>query len=73
MGNKHLQRSLIPKNAASTQQNFKYINTNPSMMEGWSVDGDNASVFISIRFVQSDFQCFSDWNKVEMKSFWGVH
>jgi hypothetical protein len=70
MGNKHLKTSLIPKNAANTIQEFRYINKNPALMEGWAVEGDNAQVFVSIRFVQFDFQCFSDWQKVEMKAFW---
>jgi hypothetical protein len=40
-------------------------------MDGWNTEGNNAKVFVSIRFVQSDFQCFSDWEKQEMRAFWG--
>lgn len=39
-------------------------------MEGWSVDGDEAQVLVSIRFLQYSHQCFSDWQKQEMKAFW---
>jgi hypothetical protein len=39
-------------------------------MHGWLADGDNANILISIRFVQNDSECFSDWSKVEMKTFW---
>lgn len=70
MGNNHLKRSLISPSVATTPKQFKYINNNPSVMNGWNADGDSANVFISTRFTQADFQCFSDWSKQEMKSFW---
>jgi len=28
---------------------------------------------LSIRFLQYDFQCFSDWNKIEMNNFWNFN
>ncbi|MFT3703075.1 MAG: hypothetical protein QM802_11930 [Agriterribacter sp.] len=47
-----------------------YINKNKVLMHGWMQDGDEANVFPSFRFIQYQHQCFSSWDKVEMKSFW---
>ena len=70
MGKKHLNRSIIPPTAASVGQEFKYITKNPAIMNGWALDGNSANVFVSIRFLQYDHECFSDWAKNEMKMFW---
>ncbi|WP_409286245.1 MAG6450 family protein [Pontibacter sp. G13] len=32
--------------------------------------GNQANVFVSLRYVQDEYECFSDWEKVEMKNFW---
>ncbi len=71
MGKNHLRQSLIPKTASQQSATFKYINTNPTIMHGWTQSDDSANVMVSIRFCQWDTQCFSDWNKHDMKSFWG--
>lgn len=70
MGDRHKQRSVIPKSAVNLKQEFKYITQNPTIMEGWMLDGNNASVLVSIRFLQHHHECFSDWEKQEMKVFW---
>lgn len=71
MGNKHHNRSLIPKHAADRPQTYKYFNQNPSIMDSWqAVNAQNATVILSIRFLQHDFECFSDWGKEAMHSFW---
>lgn len=70
MGTKHLERSIIPKDVSKKPSQFKYLNTNPTIMHGWTNPGDEASVLVSIRFCQYAYQCFSEWSKGEMKIFW---
>lgn len=68
---KHLNRSAIAQhNTEKSQPKTKYINKDTALMHGWLEDGDRASLFVSIRFVQHSFECFSDWDKTEMKAFW---
>jgi len=61
--------SLIPKTAADKSQN-KYINKNAAFIHSYLEPGDEATVFISLRLLQNDFQCFSEWTKNEMDIFW---
>ena len=68
--NKKPTPSLIPKSAADTKTNTKYLDKNLTKLDSWKLSGNNASVFVSLRFVQHEYQCFSDWQKVEMKAFW---
>jgi hypothetical protein len=68
---KHLNRSAIAQHNTTTfQSKTNYINKNAAVMNGWLEDGDKANIFVSIRFVQHEWECFSDWSKTEMKSFW---
>ncbi|WP_017732542.1 MAG6450 family protein [Nafulsella turpanensis] len=69
-GNKHLQRSLIPKSSATLKQETTFLNKNFAEMDGWKDDGDKANVFLSTRYIQHKYECFSDWSKSEMKLFW---
>lgn len=69
---RHNQRSLVPQhdpNKGKANQ-LIYINKNAALLNGWLKEGDSANVFLSLRFVQHQFQCFSEWDKNEMKSFW---
>jgi hypothetical protein len=68
--NKKPTSSLIPKSAADGKTSNKYLNKNVSKLDGWKLSGNDALVFVSLRFIQHEYQCFSDWEKVEMKSFW---
>lgn len=68
---KHKQSSFIPqylpnKAAAPTA----YINKSVAKMDDWKNEGNNANPFVSVRYIQSDFECFSQWNKIEMKTFY---
>lgn len=66
----HLQRSLIPKTSASLNLETTYLNKNVAELEGWKDEGDKAKVFVSTRYIQYKYQCFSVWSSTEMKSFW---
>jgi hypothetical protein len=73
-GKKHLQRSIIAQhNAEKGKSPNKYINKDVAI-DSWKVpegiSQDKANVFVSIRYVQHEFQCFSEWDKTEMKAFW---
>ena len=64
-------KSLIPQyNPKKLNTKSAYINSDAVKLDGWQKDGDEANVFPSLRFVQYELQCFSEWSKVEMKSFW---
>jgi hypothetical protein len=66
---KHLNRSIIPKNQPQERQH-KYLNADTAFMQGWDGNGDESNVLISIRFLQHRYQCFSDWDKIDMGIFW---
>lgn len=70
---KHLQPSLIPKSAASLPQQTTYLNKKADFVEGWQRSGDEAIVLVSIKLLQSSYQCFSDWDKAEMRAFWAFN
>lgn len=65
-------RSLIPQYNPNNLQikTSSYINKDALIMYGWLQDGDSANIFASLRFIQHEKQCFSEWNKQEMKLFW---
>ena len=67
---KHNQRSHVPQFAADKPKKTTYINHDPQIMHGWSKLGNKATAFLSIRFVQKSYQCFSEWTKQDMDSFW---
>lgn len=69
MGNKHLNKSLIPKSA--TNQNLtKYIDKDATSLFNPDAKGNDALVFTSLRFVQYNHECFNEWTKQEMSEFW---
>lgn len=71
MGNKHLNRSLIPANSSKlSPESNKYINKNTNVLESWKAQGDSANIFVSIRYIDHTYQCFSEWSKEEMKGWW---
>jgi hypothetical protein len=61
---------LIPKFAAEKPTKDVYLNKNLTKLDAWKQTGNEANIFLSLRFIQYDFQCFSEWNKTEMKIFW---
>lgn len=70
MGQKNNQkRSLIPTSASQNSAPTTFIDKNVAVMQGWKKDSNNANIFLSIRFVQNDFECFSEWQKAEMGLF----
>tara|TARA_R110002033_G_scaffold107028_2_gene153724 strand:+ start:1479 stop:1949 length:471 start_codon:yes stop_codon:yes gene_type:complete len=72
MAKNHLTKSLIPKSA--TKKNIPiYINKDATSLFDPNLEGDSAFVFTSLRHVQNDFQCFSEWSKQEMKDFWAFN
>ncbi|WP_343671531.1 hypothetical protein [Chitinophaga sp.] len=51
-------------------QSNEPVNLRPEELDAWQLNGNEAHVMASFRFVQNDFQCFSDWSKQDMKIFW---
>lgn len=72
MGNNHLKTSLIPKHATN-KKTSKYINKDAASLFNSNIKGDSLLVFTSLRFVQSEYQCFNEWTKQEMKDFWSFN
>jgi hypothetical protein len=69
-GKKHLQRQTVPDSAASGKEDkVNYLNKDVAKLQGWRRQKD-PSVFVSLRFVQHDHQCFSAWSREEMKAYW---
>ena len=71
--NKKKGASSIPKSASKNHTETTYINRNVSTLNSWQQEGNKATVFVSLRYVQEDFQCFSKWNEDEMKHFWSFN
>ena len=67
---KHKQGSLIPKSVANIKEEKVFLNKNIALLESWKEEGNKANIFVSLRFVNHDFQCFSQWSREEMKCFW---
>lgn len=69
---KHLQGSLIPQYSAKVKSKTTFLNNDAAKLDAWKAnEGDTANVFLSLRLIQHDYQCFSEWEKAEMKLFWG--
>lgn len=58
----------------SSGKERKYIkNSTDVNVDSFDKKGNNALVFISIKNIQSSFQCFSDWTKTELSKFWSFN
>ena len=62
--------SLIPQSAAKVDEKNSFLNHNVAKLDGWKQSGNEANIFVSLRFIHFDTQCFSDWGKHDMKAFW---
>jgi hypothetical protein len=61
---------IIPK-AASIDKGALFIDKNVSLLSSdFAVEGNSAKVFLSLRFIQSNYQRFSEWDKMDMNCFW---
>ncbi|GAB2841390.1 hypothetical protein [Ferruginibacter profundus] len=66
---KHKQKSSVPQAGATLEATTQYINKIAALTV-FEEDSDNAPVFVSIRYLYHEFQCFSIWHPDEMKAFW---
>jgi len=66
MANNYLDKTatFFPKNAS------KYIDKDNLELPDVNNNNNNSKIFISVKHVQFNYQCFSDWSKTEMKNFW---
>ncbi len=54
-----------------TKKERKFIVKNTDVnVESFDKSGNNTLVFISIKNIQPNYQCFSDWTKSELSKFW---
>lgn len=64
---------IIPK-AASIDKGVSFIDKNVSLLSSdFAVEGNSAKVFLSLRFIQNNYQCFSEWDKMDMNCFWNFN
>lgn len=67
---KHNERSSVPQSTVSVVTKDTYINKVAALTKFGTENADNSLVFVSIRFVKHEFECFSTWRGEEMKLFW---
>ena len=62
----------MPKIIKNNSENKrKYIAKNTDVnVDAFNKDGNNTYVFISIKNIQPNYQCFSEWSKAELSKFW---
>ncbi|MDE7413633.1 MAG: hypothetical protein K2N05_07615 [Muribaculaceae bacterium] len=54
-----------------TNNERKYIVRNTDVnVDSFDKSGNDKLVFISIKNIQPQYQCFSDWTKTELSKFW---
>ncbi|MGL5014811.1 MAG: MAG6450 family protein [Bacteroidales bacterium] len=75
MAKKEKRSTIIPKIAAETKESkTSFISKEAATLKNQvESDSDDAHVLMSIKYLQHDFQCFSDWESKEMKAFWGFN
>ena len=62
----------MPKRINNQEKNNrKYISKNTDVnVDAFDRNGNNTFVFISIKNIQPNYECFSDWSKSELSKFW---
>ena len=66
--------SFIASKADSLNKSISFIDKNVSLLSSdFAIVGNAAKVFLSLRFTQHSFQCFSDWDKMDMNCFWNFN
>lgn len=66
---KHNQPSLVPQFDPKRIQTTTYLNKSVAF-KTITQTGNDQKVVVSLRLIQEDFQCFSEWSRQEMKAFW---
>lgn len=52
----------------------KFIKNNTDVnVDAFDKNGNNSFVFISIKNIQPNYQCFSEWTKSELSKFWNFN
>lgn len=71
MGDRHPKKRSIPLiESNQSGKTLKYINPGVVSLPNYTKQGNESNVLVSIFLVQYEFQCFSNFSKPEMKSFW---
>jgi len=67
MSKKHLNKRIINRKDCDNQpKQNKYINKNVASL----YFGEKAYIFLSLAYIQHQWERFSDWEAKEMKQFW---
>jgi predicted O-linked N-acetylglucosamine transferase (SPINDLY family) len=74
MGKKKKQGGFISSNATQKKDNTnKFIDKSALKLDEFSSEGNNANVFLSLKYTQHKTQCFSDWTNQEITIFWNFN
>lgn len=60
----------IPKYLALEESRANFIDEKKLPPEQFEENGNDKLVFISLKYLQDDYECFSSWSRDEMKQFW---
>lgn len=63
------RQSLVPQHVNNSKQAINYLNKKIDNSI-YNHNGNNAKVLVSLRFIQEEFECLSEWNRQEMRSFY---
>jgi hypothetical protein len=73
MCKKRKRSNFISSNATEKPTANKFINKHALKLDEFSQEGNNAFVFLSLKYLQHKTQCFSDWPNSEMGAFWSFN
>lgn len=73
MSKKKKRGGFISSNATQKSTDNKFINKDVLKLDDFSQEGNNAFVFLSLKYIQHRIQCFSDWTNQEMGAFWSFN
>lgn len=70
---KNKENRFINRDIATPKIETRYINKNAATLLGSNDNGDDLKVIISFIHLQNSYQCFSEWSKTDMESFWNFY
>lgn len=73
MSKKKKRGGFISSSAVQKSTANKFINKNALKLDVFSQEGNNAYVFLSLKYIQHKIQCFSEWTSQEMGIFWNFN
>jgi len=73
MSKKKKRGGFISSQATQNTIDNKFINKDALKLDVFDQEGNNALVFLSLKYIQYKTQCFSEWSNQEMSVFWSFN